>query len=111
MTHGAGADREERPRKVALVGAGRMGAIHGASASADPRLDLAWLIDPRADMAAALAELAAVIIASSTDTHLELTLAPCGLARRCSARSLWTSISIALGRTPGNSARPARRCS
>lgn len=69
-----------------------MGGIHGGNARADPRLDLAWLIEPRADMAAALAarlgcqvttyphaladpELAGVIIASSTDTHLELTLA------------------------------------
>ena len=78
--------------KIALLGAGRMGAVHGRNAAANPRLDLAYLIDPRteaagllsrelgcaeASFADALADpgLAGVIIASSTDTHLELALA------------------------------------
>ncbi|MFI4975051.1 MAG: inositol 2-dehydrogenase [Caulobacterales bacterium] len=78
--------------KVALLGAGRMGAIHGRNAAANPRLDLAWLIEPRSDAAASLAgelgcrattfnaaleepDLAGVLIASSTDTHLDFALA------------------------------------
>jgi myo-inositol 2-dehydrogenase/D-chiro-inositol 1-dehydrogenase len=69
-----------------------MGAIHGRNAAANPRLDLAWLIEPRVEAAqalvaelgcavtsfeAALADpaLAGVIVASSTDTHLDLVLA------------------------------------
>jgi myo-inositol 2-dehydrogenase/D-chiro-inositol 1-dehydrogenase len=77
--------------KIALVGAGRMGAIHGRNAAANPRLDLAYLIEPRADIAAVLASelgcrvatladaladptLAGVIVASSTDTHLDLAI-------------------------------------
>jgi len=78
--------------KVALLGAGRMGAIHGRNAARNPRLDLAYLIDPREDSAARLAselscrrptlgealadpELVGVLIASSTNTHLDLVLA------------------------------------
>jgi len=78
--------------RIALVGAGRMGAIRGRIAAGNPRLDLAYLVEPRADAAAALAaelgcrtasseealadpSIAAVIVASSTDTHLDLTLA------------------------------------
>jgi myo-inositol 2-dehydrogenase/D-chiro-inositol 1-dehydrogenase len=76
--------------KVALLGAGRMGMVHGRNAAANPRLDLAYLIEPRPEAAAganelgcanasladALADpdLAGVIVASSTDTHLELVL-------------------------------------
>ena len=78
--------------KVAQIGAGRMGAIHGRDAAENPRLDLAYLIETRSDGAARLAgqlgcgtatfsqaladpDLAGVIITSSTDTHLDLTLA------------------------------------
>ncbi len=78
--------------KVAQVGAGRMGAIHGRDAKANPRLDLAYLIETRSDAARTLAaelgcgtasfaealadeDLAGVIIASATDTHLDFTLA------------------------------------
>ena len=78
--------------KVAQIGAGRMGAIHGRDAKANPRLDLAYLIETRSDGAKALAaalgcgtatfaealadpELAGVIVASATDTHLDFTLA------------------------------------
>jgi myo-inositol 2-dehydrogenase/D-chiro-inositol 1-dehydrogenase len=83
MTHGA---------KVALVGAGRMGAIHGRNAAANPRLDLVYLVESRPDVAASLAaelgcrtatfskvladpSLAGVIIASSTSAHLDMVLA------------------------------------
>src|SRR5665213_2159265 len=78
--------------KVAQIGAGRMGAIHGRDARANPRLDLAYLIETRSDAAKTLAgelgcgvatfaealadvDLAGVILASATDTHLDFTLA------------------------------------
>ena len=78
--------------KIALVGAGRMGAIRGRIAAPHPQLDLKYLVEPRADAAAALAaefgcrtasfeaaladpDVAGVIVASSTDTHLDLALA------------------------------------
>ena len=78
--------------KVAQIGAGRMGAIHGRDAAANPRLDLAYLIETRSDAATTLAaelgcgtatfaealadvDLAGVIVASATDTHLDFTLA------------------------------------
>ena len=77
--------------KVALIGAGRMGRVHGLSAAANQRLHLAWLAEPRSDAAAALAaelgcrtasladvladpEVRGVIVAASTDAHLDLTL-------------------------------------
>ena len=69
-----------------------MGMTHGRNAAANPRLDLAYLIDPRADVAVGFAgeigaavasfdealadpDLAGVIVASSTDTHLQAVLA------------------------------------
>src|SRR5580693_4859748 len=78
--------------KVALIGAGRMGTIHGRDAAAHPRLDLAYLIETRTDGAKTLADelgcgvvgfaealadpaLDGVIVASSTDTHLDFALA------------------------------------
>ncbi len=77
--------------KVAMLGAGRMGQIHGRNAAANPQLELAWLVEPRAEFAASLsaelgcrtatlaevladADLTGVIVASSTDTHLDLAL-------------------------------------
>ena len=78
--------------KVALLGAGRMGQVHGRNAAANPKLELAYLVDPRPDAAAQLAAelgcraaslaealadpaLAGVLVATSTDTHLDLVLA------------------------------------
>jgi myo-inositol 2-dehydrogenase/D-chiro-inositol 1-dehydrogenase len=76
-----------------LLGAGRMGQVRGRFAAAHPRLELACLVDPRSDLAEELAGdylhcevssfddvladagVAGVIIATSTDTHLELVLA------------------------------------
>lgn len=79
------------PYKVAQLGTGRMGAVHARGAAANPRLDLAYLVDPRAGAAEALAaetgaaiadltqvladpEVVGVIVASSTDAHLDNTL-------------------------------------
>lgn len=73
---------------VALFGAGRIGAIHAANAAAESRLALKYVVDPisaaaerlaaaygarvaTADEALADPNIAGVIIASSTDTHLD----------------------------------------
>ena len=75
-----------------MLGAGRMGQVHGRNAAANPKLELAYLVDPRPDAAAQLAAelgcraaslaealadpaLAGVLVATSTDTHLDLVLA------------------------------------
>jgi myo-inositol 2-dehydrogenase / D-chiro-inositol 1-dehydrogenase len=74
--------------KIALLGAGRIGRIHAANAAAHPGLALAFVVDPVADAAQAVAaetgaavatlesvladpEVPGVIVASSTDTHLD----------------------------------------
>jgi len=66
--------------------------VHGRNAAASPRFDLAWLVEPRAAVAAPLCaelgcratglpevlgdpEVAGVIVASPTDSHLDLVLA------------------------------------
>ena len=78
--------------KVAQLGAGRMGAIHARNAAANPRLDLVGLVDPRPEVAGPLAaelgaalmtfdavladpDIRGVIVASSTDAHLDNALA------------------------------------
>ena len=78
--------------KVALVGAGRMGQIHGPNAARHPRLNLSYVVDQQSGAAAGLAErlgaqaaalqdvladssISGVIIASSTDMHLAHSLA------------------------------------
>ena len=77
---------------IALIGAGRIGKIHAANIAAHPRLRLARVVDPFADAATALAAqygaevssldealadpaIAGVVVASSTDTHLDYSLA------------------------------------
>jgi myo-inositol 2-dehydrogenase/D-chiro-inositol 1-dehydrogenase len=77
--------------KVAQLGAGRMGAIHARNAAANPRLNLIALVDPRPEVAGPLAqaqgarlasfdevladpEIQGVIVASSTDAHLDNAL-------------------------------------
>jgi len=77
--------------KVALLGAGRIGRIHAANAAAHPALSLSHVVDPVAEAAQSLAEetgaavatldavladptVAGVIVASSTDTHLDYCL-------------------------------------
>jgi len=78
--------------KVAQFGAGRIGAIHARNVAAHPDLALACIVDPATDAARALAaatgakvataeevysdpSIDAVVIASSTDTHLDHCLA------------------------------------
>ena len=97
---------------VALFGAGRIGAIHAANAAAHPGLTLKYVVDP---VAAAGERLAAahgasvttavdaladpnidgVIIASSTDTHLDHCL---GAARAGKAIFCEKPIDLDLGR-------------
>lgn len=77
--------------KVAQLGAGRMGAVHARNAASNPRLDLVALVDPRPEVAGPLAkqlgaelknfdevladpEIKGIIVASSTDAHLDNTL-------------------------------------
>lgn len=74
---------------VALIGAGRIGKIHGANLARQPGVRLRWVCDTAAPAAEELAErlgaapcdldrifadagVTAVVIASSTDTHAEL---------------------------------------
>jgi myo-inositol 2-dehydrogenase/D-chiro-inositol 1-dehydrogenase len=76
---------------IALIGAGRIGRIHAANVAAEPRLRLSHVVDPvpaaAAEIAAATgagiaeldavladAEVAGVIIASATDTHLDYSI-------------------------------------
>lgn len=76
---------------IALVGAGRMGRIHGASAAGNPGLHLKYVVDPRPDAAGVADDLGAeradldtmladasvrgVLVCSTTDRHLEHALA------------------------------------
>lgn len=77
---------------IALIGAGRIGKIHAANLAASQRLRLARIIDPFGSAAAALASehgaqvstledaltdpsISGVVVASSTDTHLDYSLA------------------------------------
>jgi myo-inositol 2-dehydrogenase / D-chiro-inositol 1-dehydrogenase len=77
--------------KIALIGAGRIGRIHAANVAAHPDLQLAYVVDPitdaaksaaasfgakTADLDGALgdASIDGVIVASSTDTHLDFSL-------------------------------------
>lgn len=77
---------------VALFGAGRIGTIHGRNIAAHPAFDLAYVVDPRADAAERLAagvgarvataeealsdpRIDAIVVASSTDMHLDHCLA------------------------------------
>ena len=76
---------------IAVIGAGRIGRIHAANAKAHPGLDLKYVVDPVTAAADELAaatgartatldeafsdpDVAAVVVASSTDTHLDFCL-------------------------------------
>lgn len=77
--------------KIALIGAGRIGRIHARNAALHPGLQLAGIVDPMEASAQSLAQewnssvisldqalsdasIDGVIIASSTDTHLDYSL-------------------------------------
>jgi myo-inositol 2-dehydrogenase/D-chiro-inositol 1-dehydrogenase len=85
--------------KVAQLGAGRMGAIHARNAAANPRLDLVALVDPRPEVAGPLAQalgaqpasfdevladpqIKGIIVASSTDAHLDNALSALRAGKR-----------------------------
>ena len=76
---------------IAVIGAGRIGRIHAANANANPRIRLKYVVDPVADAAASLAletgatvaaldevladpSVKGIVVASSTDTHLDFSL-------------------------------------
>jgi myo-inositol 2-dehydrogenase/D-chiro-inositol 1-dehydrogenase len=76
---------------IALIGAGRIGRIHAANVTAEPRLRLSHVVDPAPAAAAEIAAatgaeigrldavladpaVAGVIIASATDTHLDYSV-------------------------------------
>lgn len=78
--------------EIALIGAGRIGQIHARNIAANPRLALSRVVDPFADAADGIASrfgarvssmeevlsdpaIAGVVVASSTDTHLDHSLA------------------------------------
>lgn len=77
--------------RVAIIGAGRIGRIHAKNAALNSRIELAGIVDPVAESASSLAAewgskvmsldeamddacIAGVIIASSTDTHLDYSV-------------------------------------
>jgi myo-inositol 2-dehydrogenase / D-chiro-inositol 1-dehydrogenase len=83
---------------IAVIGAGRIGKIHAGNASADARIRLKYIVDPVADVAQSLASatgasvatldevladpsIAGVVIASSTDTHLDYSLRAIGAGK------------------------------
>jgi myo-inositol 2-dehydrogenase/D-chiro-inositol 1-dehydrogenase len=78
--------------QIAIIGAGRIGKIHAGNIAANSRLQLTRVVDPFADAAAALAgqygatvstveealadpAIAGIVVASSTDTHLDYSMA------------------------------------
>ena len=78
--------------EIAVIGAGRIGRIHAGNAKAEPRLRLKYIVDPVASAAEELADstdaavaglddvladssVGGVVVASSTDTHLEFSTA------------------------------------
>ena len=81
--------------EVALFGAGRIGKIHAANLAAQPGVELKYVVDVSASAASELAQkhgakvvdvdaalkdsaVAAVVIASSTDTHADLIIRAAG---------------------------------
>jgi myo-inositol 2-dehydrogenase/D-chiro-inositol 1-dehydrogenase len=77
--------------EIALLGAGRIGKIHAVNATAHPGITLRYIVDPSDESATVLAResgakvaaieqvlsdsaISGIIVASSTDTHLEYCL-------------------------------------
>ncbi len=84
--------------RIALIGAGRIGRIHARNAALHPRLELAAVVDPVAESAHSLAGewrstvraldevleddgIAGIIVASSTDTHLDYSVRAAGAGK------------------------------
>ena len=110
--------------KIALLGAGRIGRIHAANAVAHPALTLSHVVDPAAESAQALAaqtgaevasletvlgdpSVAGVIVASSTDAHLDhcLRAATAGKAIFCEKP---LDMDLARARAAANQLKDAR---
>jgi myo-inositol 2-dehydrogenase/D-chiro-inositol 1-dehydrogenase len=83
---------------IAIFGAGRIGKIHARNAATQPGLTLKYVVDPAAEAAEALAaevgaavagvdqaladpDVAGVVIASATDTHLDYCLRVAGAGK------------------------------
>jgi myo-inositol 2-dehydrogenase/D-chiro-inositol 1-dehydrogenase len=80
---------EQKPFRIALFGAGRIGHVHARSIAAHPATELAYVVDPMPGPGRALAEsygaayvdeatalgdpaIAAIVIGSATSTHADL---------------------------------------
>ena len=104
---------------IAIFGAGRIGRIHAGNVVAEPRLRLRYVVDPVVDVAAALAgsvgaevtsveqaladpQVAGLIVASSTDTHLPFSLAAVAAGKTVFCEK---PIDLDLGRARGASDR------
>ncbi len=78
--------------EIAIIGGGRIGRIHAGNAQAHPGIELKYIVDPVAGAAEQLAaatgatvadleqvladsSVAGVVVASSTDTHLDFSIA------------------------------------
>jgi myo-inositol 2-dehydrogenase / D-chiro-inositol 1-dehydrogenase len=105
--------------KVALFGVGRIGVLHGRALAAHRAFDLRYIVDPRLEAAQSFAaevgataasaeavlsdpQLDAVVIASSTDTHLRLCLA----AARA-GKAIWCEKPLDLDLQRLRASRPA----
>lgn len=93
--------KADRPIRLAIFGAGRIGHVHAMNAAAIPGVSIAHLVDPVADCADLAARIGArrstpdealedaaldgIVVCSSTDTHAGLLLAAAerGLAVFC----------------------------
>jgi myo-inositol 2-dehydrogenase/D-chiro-inositol 1-dehydrogenase len=109
---------------IALLGAGRIGAIHGANVAAHPGLALAAIVDPDQTAASALAAktgapvssldavladttIVGVIIASPTDDHLDHAM-QCAAAGKAMLCEKPLDLDLARARSAGRAFADAR---
>ena len=112
--------------RFGIIGAGRIGKIHGGNVAARPDSQVVLVADADPAAAAALAkatgakvgavdailaakDVDAVAICSPTDTHADLIERAARRARRSSARSRSTSMPSASAPASTSSTRAARR--